>query len=356
MKVLHISRTMGQGGAEKVVRQLCEGVDSVTHLVISTGGVNVAPIEAAGAKHFTMPDIDCHSPFNMLRCFFAILKAARREKADILHSHHRMAAFYARVIALFLNVRRVYTAHNVFTDRRWLTRFALRGSAIVAVGDSVKDNLTGFYGIEAERVTLVRNSVRMDSSRTAHDNALESLRASGVCLAGAIGRLTRQKGMDTFIRAVALCSETVTAVIIGDGEERASLEQLAAGPGMERRVIFLGYREDIPALMRQLDFVVLPSRWEGLPLVPIEAFACGKAVIASDIPGNSDIVTDGENGLLFPVDDPEALAACINRLSADRALRERLESAALESYKKNYRCEDFLEGYRNIYTGKGTDR
>lgn len=356
MKVLHISRTMGQGGAEKVVRQLCEGVDSVTHLVISTGGGNVAPIEVAGAKHFVMPDIDCHSPVNMLRCFFAILKAARREKIDILHSHHRMAAFYARIVSLLLPVRRVYTAHNVFTDRRGLMRFALRGSAIAAVGDSVKDNLTGFYGIEADRVTLVRNSVRVDNPCSGWDNSLDALRAPGGCLAGAIGRLTRQKGMDTFIRAIARCPDSVTAVIIGDGEDRASLEELAAQLGVERRVVFLGYREDIPALMRQLDFVVLPSRWEGLPLVPIEAFACGKAVIASDIPGNRDIVIDGENGLLFPVDDPAALAACLKQLSGGLDLRERLESAALECYEKNYRYEDFLECYRNIYTGRGTDR
>jgi GalNAc-alpha-(1->4)-GalNAc-alpha-(1->3)-diNAcBac-PP-undecaprenol alpha-1,4-N-acetyl-D-galactosaminyltransferase len=150
----------------------------------------------------------------------------------------------------------------------------------------------------------------------------------------AVGRLTRQKGFDLLMEAFAHCHRQYsdwTLVILGEGEERRRLEELAVQLGIESAVRLPGYVPDVPRVLRQADIFVLSSRYEGFPNALLEAMACGIPVISTDCPsGPRDIVRHGLDGLLIPPDDVPALSAAMRQLIAAPEERRRLGSRAAE--------------------------
>jgi glycosyltransferase involved in cell wall biosynthesis len=146
------------------------------------------------------------------------------------------------------------------------------------------------------------------------------------------GRLALQKSLDVALRALREC-EGVELVVAGDGPERPGLEALARELGLEGRTRFLGAqpRETVFELFTAADAVLLSSSWENFPHAVVEGLAAGTPVIATDVGGVAEALTDGVNGLLVPLQDPPALAAAIRRFFADQELRVRLRSASQSS-------------------------
>jgi glycogen synthase len=138
-----------------------------------------------------------------------------------------------------------------------------------------------------------------------------------------VGRLAEQKGVRTLLAAARLVDAHV--VLVGDGPERKRLEQRAP-----ERVHFVGFvpHEQIPAILANGDVLVLPSRYEELGAVLVEALWAGLPVVASRVGGVPEIVRDGETGILVPPGDPRALAAALNRVLGDEALAQRLRANA----------------------------
>jgi glycosyltransferase involved in cell wall biosynthesis len=139
----------------------------------------------------------------------------------------------------------------------------------------------------------------------------------------AVGRLVDQKNHELAIRAITRVPDA-TLAIVGDGPLRVELERLAAELGAP--VVFTGVRKDARALMGAADAVVMASRWEGLPLTALEALASGTPLVATSVRGLRELVTDGENALLVP-EDPEAVAAALQRVLDDPELAARLGEA-----------------------------
>lgn len=351
MNILHISRTMGQGGAEKVVFQLCKDNKEFKSVVVSCGGFYEKDLSTLGVKYYNIPDIDNKNIINVIKTLFLLIKVIKIEQIDIIHSHHRMAAFYSRIICLFLKKHRVYTAHNVFYNKKLLLRWSLKGSKIVAVGNGVKQNLVNHYQISENKIQVVYNSVESNIMNE-ENKVLSNLLKEGKVLVGTIGRLSEQKGIDVFIKAIAevvKLREDVVGVIIGDGEEKQNLTKLVDKLGIKKEIIFLGYQKNVLDIIDQLHFIVLASRWEGLPLTPIETFSRNKTIIASNISGNNEIVKDGLNGLLVEKENFEELSKKILLLLGDSELLECLEENAYNSYVSNYSYHTFINGYLNIY-------
>jgi GalNAc-alpha-(1->4)-GalNAc-alpha-(1->3)-diNAcBac-PP-undecaprenol alpha-1,4-N-acetyl-D-galactosaminyltransferase len=152
------------------------------------------------------------------------------------------------------------------------------------------------------------------------------------CYVLAIGRLTHQKGFDLLLRAFARIArdfEGWSVAIIGEGEERETLVKLRRELLLDNRVEFVGQTSEVVGWILQAGLVVQPSRFEGFPNVVLESMGLGAAVISADCPsGPSDLIEDGINGRLVPVEDVEALAAAMAELIADPGERERLGRAA----------------------------
>lgn len=352
MKILHISRTMGQGGAEKVVYQICKDANDIEMVVASTGGIYEEELSKIGVKHYFIPDINDKNPINLIKTFLKLKRIIKKEKITIIHSHHRMAAFYSKILSIFnRKIKRIYTAHNVFYNKKKLLKFSLSGSEIVAVGDGVKNNLIQFYEIKEEKIKIIYNSIdKLKKINKPEDEFLKN--RSNKILIGTVGRLSEQKGIDTFILSISELiykNKNIFGIVIGDGELMEELKMLSQKLNIENNIKFLGYRSDVIELISEMDFIVLASRWEGFPLTPIETFSVGKTIIASNINGNNEIVKNEYNGLLFEKDDINELTEKISILISNTEKRNVFEKNAKKTFDEKFSYKAFINNYIKIY-------
>lgn len=351
--ILFIVRTMGLGGTENVVLQLCEILsDKVNKIVVcSSGGVHEKSLREMGINHYITPDIASKKPMDILKCYWLIKNIINKEKITIVHSHHRMAAFYAEFAAP-KKIVKVANAHNTFTDKKKLTQLAYRNTRVIAVGEMVKKNLVEYFEIPKEQICVIHNAVKPFDGNIVQIEELYQERKKGNVLIGNIGRLSEQKGMNYFIEAAGITAKThpkVRFIIVGDGEEREQLHAQVKAKGLQDKVLFFGYRSDIQNVMSQLDFVVLSSLWEGLPLTPIEAYSVGKTVIGTAVDGTPEIIRDGVDGYLVEPRNPMQLAEKMNELIENSEMRKELELQAKERYQTEFSSDKLMQRYIEFY-------
>ena len=213
-----------------------------------------------------------------------------------------------------------------------------RASHVVALSNGVNEDLRARYGVSAKRVVTIYNPVEIEE--IGHLAAAEPEGGApppggGFHVVGA-GRLTRQKGFDLLIRALArLDAVPWRLTLLGDGPDRGALEDLARTLGVGERVSMPGFVDNPYAWMARADLFVLSSRWEGFGHVIVEAMACGTAVLATRCPaGPDEIITDGVDGRLCAPDSVEALAQALEALAGAPEERRRLAEAARSSCRR----------------------
>ena len=352
--ILMITRTMDLGGTENVVLQLCEILTGKVNKIIvcSSGGVHEKKLQEMGIKHYLIPDITSKNPMDMLKSCRLIKSIIDKEQITIVHSHHRMAAFYAELVAP-RSVVKVANAHNTFTDKKELTQLAYRNTKVVAVGEMVKKNLIDYFEISKEQVCVIHNAVKPFDGKIVPVEILYKEHAKGNVLIGNIGRLSEQKGMTYFIEAAKITAKAhpeARFIIVGDGEEKEQLQAQVKVKGLQDKVLFLGYRNDIQNVMSQLDFVVLSSLWEGLPLTPIEAYSV-KTVIGTAVDGTPEIIRDGVDGYLVEPRNPVQLAEKMNKLIENPRIRSEMETQAMKRYQDEFSFEKLSKRYIDFYEG-----
>ncbi len=208
---------------------------------------------------------------------------------------------------------------------------ALRRARRVVVPSAYLRDVALGWGLRADRLVVVPNPAPALPPLPAREEARAALGLRGFTLAVA-GRLTRQKALGDALEAVARVPD-VELVVAGDGPERGPLERRAGELRLAERIRFLGAcpREEALRLFRAADAALLTSAWENLPHSLLEALAVGTPAIGTAVGGVPEVVRDGENGLLVPAGDVDALAAAIQRLAGDDALRASLAAAAAAS-------------------------
>jgi glycosyltransferase involved in cell wall biosynthesis len=166
-------------------------------------------------------------------------------------------------------------------------------------------------------------------------------------LALALGRLHRNKGFDVLLAAVAQVPH-LYLWLAGEGEERAALEGQAHALGIAARVRFLGWRDDVPALIAASDMIAVASRHEPLGNVVLEAWAAGVPVVAAASEGPGALIRDGETGLLARTEDADALAAALKRIAADRALGAALAAGGRAAFEAEFSAARVVALYREL--------
>ena len=208
-------------------------------------------------------------------------------------------------------------------------------------------------GWPPERVTLIPNFPALPDGPKLDRSAFGT--PDDAPLALALGRLHRNKGLDILIRAAASIPE-LFVWIAGEGDERATLQRLTEELGLTERVKFLGWRSDRASLFKTADLCVYPSREEPFGNVVVEAWASGTPLIATASTGPKWLVRDGEDALMTPVDDVNALAAGITRLLAAPELRASLIAAGQRRIKEEFSEAAIVARYIALFervTGKG---
>jgi glycosyltransferase involved in cell wall biosynthesis len=250
----------------------------------------------------------------------------------------------------------VITRHMVLPVKSLMRRVYNGANAVICPSRAVRDYLRD-QGISEQKLELIYNAIDTDEFAWASENgalvrAEFQLEQDEICI-GCVGRLVRGKGHDNLLKAAAQLNNTGTRIkflIIGDGINRSTLQARAEQLGIADKVVFAGYRSDMPAVMCALDVFTLPSNCaEGLPMALIEAMAAGRAVVATRVGGVSEIVEHEKSGLLVPPRDSNALAESLQRLIVDSSLRERLGVAAKKRAQQRFALPRKIADTERIY-------
>lgn len=285
---------------------------------------------------------------------------------DVVHTHSSKGGVLGRVASTRTGVgARVHTPHTfafLFSHmfgpgkrrlfRAIEARLAKRTHLIVAVGRGEAETMRDSGVVDEERVRVVPNGIDPAPFESAEPLSRSELGARpDELLLGTIGLLNVAKGQDVAVRALARAREKkVRLLLVGHGETEEPLRELARQEGVADRVAFLGWRRDVPRILRSLDALVLPSRWEGLPYVVLEAMASGRPVLASRVDGARDLVGDGRGGFTFDVESVDGLAAAIDRiarLTPDE--RERLGAAGRDELERSHTRTTMVAGLTAVY-------
>lgn len=349
--ILFFTRTMMLGGTENVVLQLCEVFKPKVNKIVvcSCGGVNVEKLTEMGIKHYQIPDIS--SKKDMFKICRTVKQIVEKEQITVIHSHHRMAAFYTEIL-FGSSIIKIANAHNTFFDKKLLTRFAYRNTKVIAVGKMVKKNLVDYFRIPEKQVSVIHNAVKPFDGDYIEDKYIRKLHDDGNFVVGNIGRLSEQKGMEYFIESVPKILKKYPQtrfVIAGNGEDEQKLFSLVKKLGIEEYIKFLGYRKDVQNLMSQLDLIVLSSLWEGLPLTPIEAYSVGRTIVATRVDGTPEIVRDGVDGYLIDPKSSEQIAEAVCKVIENDEKREQMEMNAKERYVQEFSFVQLAEKYSRFY-------
>jgi glycosyltransferase involved in cell wall biosynthesis len=344
VKIQHVITTLGVGGAEKHLLWLTRGQVERGHEVrvaylkgegelrrdFEQQGVGVVNLQGGGA----LGRIPTLGP--LLAARSALVRELRAWRPDVLHSHLLKADAIAAVSARAGGVRvLVASKHN---DERALLRkpvsivhglLSRRVALTIVLSDHVgrfvaehgrvpKDRIRRiYYGVDAARL-----QPRRPRAAVRAELGLEQQAPVLVC----VGRLAPQKDHPTLFAALALLPQDVTLLVVGGdpfGDGEARLKAVARESGVADRARFLGIRHDVPDLLGASDLFVLPSLWEGLGLVFLEAMAVSLPTVATNVSAIPEVVPDGQGGWLVPPGRPDELARAIGAALADPAERAR---------------------------------
>jgi glycosyltransferase involved in cell wall biosynthesis len=346
MRILQVIQELAAAGAERVVVSLQEGAVRKGHEVAIAAAPGNLPSEL-GRPAFELPLVERRKR-RIPAAALALDRALRRFRPDLVHVHNPgMAAVAAIATVRGRRVPGLVSVHGVpEQDYRAAARvLRLAGFESVACGPGVAAALAD-HGL-AVAATIV-NGVGpapppADRASVCEEWNLPLERP----LLLSIGRLTPQKNHALALRALTGLPDA-SLVVVGEGPLEDDLRRLATELGVADRFVLTGVRADARALIGASDAVVLPSVWEGLPLVALETLAAGKPLVATEVRGLRELLSDGEDALLVPPDDPEALASALERTLHDVTLAKRLESGALRKARR-YSEEAMVAAYLDLY-------
>jgi glycosyltransferase involved in cell wall biosynthesis len=282
----------------------------------------------------------------------ALARAAREHDVDVLQTHGYKANVLACIAAR--RIRRPWVAflHGVTTETRRMNLYyrlealaVRRADRVIVMSESMREAYVR-AGVDADRVRIVHNAMlerplRPRSSDKGADSAI-----------GIVARLSPEKGVDVGLQAFARLAARhpdLRLHVAGDGPERGHLEGLATKLGAGARVVWHGHVDDIDTIYRRLAVLAIPSRSEGLPNAALEAMASGVPVVATSVGGLKELIVPGRTGSLVAPDDPDALAAAIDRLLENRVERERVANAARDDVRQRFSPEARARQLRDLY-------
>ena len=349
MRLVAYTDNVVLGGADLCMSHLLARLDpSVDVTVLGVSGAiveQVAKVRPGAATRVVPRPRNDHD----VRSFTAHVRALREISPDIVHANLSSPWSCQYAIAASAVVRRarvvaVYQLAVPPISERQRRAKRLTARAVdrhVGVGEWTSREVEVLVGLPEGSVRTIHNGVPDEPLRPR-----PRLRPGP--LIGAIGRLEHQKGFDTVLRALRDVGDA-TLVLVGDGSERAALETLAQTLGVSDRVVWTGWADGARDYLGSFDVFALPSRFEGFPLVVLEALLARSAVVAANVGDVPDVVRDGETGILVAPDDPAGLGDAIRRLLADARLRERLGERGRALVLERFTADHMTAAFESLY-------
>ena len=323
MKILQVITSLQTGGAEKLIVDVVPkykhlGLDVDVLLFDGKDTPFKRQLENAGIKVFSLGyGGSVYNPLYILK----LMPYFR--KYDIVHTHNTAPQLFAALGSVLCSVVLCTTEHTTSNRRRdwkwyrpidkWMYS---RYKKVICISDSTEENLRKSIDCNSDKICTIYNGIDFESydkaSPIAKDSITPDINRKVIAM---VAGFRYQKDQETLIRAMSYVPKDVELWLIGDGERRTIIEQCVKEKGLENRVRLLGIRNDIPSILKTVDIVVQSSHWEGFGLAAVEGMAAGKPVVASNVAGLSQVVSNA--GVLFPLGDDKALADILNKLLTD---------------------------------------
>ncbi len=363
-RVAHCIHGLGLGGAQKVIAALVRGRQDkqLQYFVYScTGGVHHEEIESAGATVRILPR---HLP--KLDPLWAVRlgRQMRRDRIDLVHTHLFGDSLHGALAARFADRRPVIMTLHIGPEGlrglqpqgyRWLLRRAAR---VVGCSQAVGSAFTNAGLADGVEIKAIPNGIELPPRESPDTHRLRQLRQRlGVdpeaVLFASIGRLEAQKAHCDLIAAFARLPKAIAAraqlVVLGTGPLEAKLRRQATEADLDNRVLFAGFRSDVPELLPAIDVVVFSSLYEGLPVALLEAMANARCIVTTDVPGIVEAARPDREALVSPRANPEALATALARVAEDPDLRARLAAAAQQRFQHRFTAAAMVQSYEALY-------
>jgi glycosyltransferase involved in cell wall biosynthesis len=353
------------GGAERVLATLGASAPTAGFefevAVLSTPGSHRSVMDpvlaAAGVRIRYLSIRRLSDP----RALPRIVRAIRSSGCDVVHAHLEDAATLVPPAARIAGRRAVCSFHHVVVPLAWREKLkerlavsaASRSAGVVFVSRSSLESFARAYGGQRRNWCVVENAVDLGVFRTESATMPADLMVpAGAPVVTMVGALRIRKGQATALRAwpaVLRRFPQARLLLVGDGIERDALQARVGELGLSEHVIFAGTRTDVSRIIRASSLVILPSEHEALPTTLIEAAACGRPVVASDIDGIPEVVVDGETGLLVPVGDEVALSDRVTALLDDEPRRLRMGERARARAEERFSAHRWAERLHEVY-------
>ena len=361
-RVLHIIDSLNLGGAQEVVLNLATcGSERFHHEVATLHGRGVYwdRLQQAGIRVFSL------SPHKYLPLYFASIPwRLLWGRYDIVHCHLIPSNIIAKPLAAFCGVSAIFNHDHTNDTHRAenklllaLDRFANRfASHLIPVSASCRDFLMRHESIPAERITLIPNAIDLGKFTPRSITKAEARQKLGVSpdgpvLAG-VGRLNPQKNFALFLEVAARLAQRfpdLHFLLAGDGPEEKMLRAKASALGIADRVLFSGYVADSRLVYLAADVLLMPSRFEGLPMTLLESMAMGLPVVASRLDGIAEVIDDPDDGLLAPPDNANLFVDHVSALISNRELAMGIAIKARAKIECRFSVERLTAAVESIY-------
>jgi glycosyltransferase involved in cell wall biosynthesis len=366
IKIIEMIDKPALGGGQTAVLLLARGLDpELFEVAVSSAGPGPLVDEAgrSGLRHIPFTPVSRLS----LRPAAAIARILDAEQAAVLHTHGGYAGLYGRLAARRARTPVVvHTLHGIhYLHYRnpalrvfsiWQEIFLSRTTdALVLVCQSDLARAKRHRLAPRDRLVTIPNGLDLGPGGDpppASDIERKIGAGSGGPVVGTVARLHRQKGIGHLLRAAPKILAAIPGtriVVVGEGPLGGMLRRRAAALGLEGRFIFLGESEDARRLISLFDVFVLPSLWEGLPFVLVEAAALGRPIVATAVDGVPEIIDIGKTGILVPPGDAEALANAVISLLSDRPRAAAMAAAAKALIPPRFPLRRTVEQHQSLY-------
>lgn len=363
IKILQLSSQTGMYGAERWIIALVKHlnpkkIESIVGVIKDNPDQDAPLCTKAAELGLRTKLFEAPGKIN-LSVIWQLRQYILQEKISIIHTHLYKTDILGFLASIGTECKIISTPHGWSKNmdfKLWcyetLDRLIFPFlNAVVPLSEDIYHPLTKIMGLK-KKVHFIQNGV--DLSEVIYSKAINSeileKKKNGQFILGYIGRLIPSKGLETLLKSIEkLQNPNLELFLIGDGPFRQDLKELSEKLGLTDKIHFLGFRDDRLEFLRGFDTFILPSRTEGIPRCLMEAMAAKIPIIASNIPGCIDLITDNETGLLFEVDNHEILAEKIKKISSESALTSILSENAYNFVNKNFSAAHMTREYEILF-------